>query len=129
MLKLLVIDDEKDFSRIISKEYVPMGCEVYIAETGEEGLKKFAEVRPDIVIVDNKLPDIAGVDVVKKIRADGNDVLLFMVTVDREEHVLEAIRPYQVDKYMKKPFKLLELKDSLIGLMGEAIKRKKELGA
>ena len=89
MIKILVIDDEKptlSMFRLFLKAY---GYDVYIAEDGEEGLKIFNEIKPEIVFTDLKMPGIDGLEVLEKIRASNikSEVIIITGHGDMEKAV------------------------------------------
>jgi DNA-binding response OmpR family regulator len=125
MIRILVIDDEPAFTDLIYKYFSAMGCAVEVAGTGELGLDKVAETGPDILIVDNRMPGIDGIEVVRRLRIAKQDVFIVMVTIDKEDDVRAALYPYTVDRYLKKPFQFSELNDMLIEMIAAAKDRKK----
>ncbi len=62
--KILIIDDEVDFCLIMKSYFMKRGHEVFAAHTLKEGFAIFKEVRPDILFLDNNLPDGNGWDAV-----------------------------------------------------------------
>ena len=58
--KILVIDDEKDFGFLMKSYFSPKNYDVYIAHTLEEGMKMLDEENPDVIFLDNNLPDGLG---------------------------------------------------------------------
>jgi DNA-binding NtrC family response regulator len=58
--KILIIDDEKDFGFLMKSFFTPKNYDVHIAYTLEDGMKKLEEERPDIIFLDNNLPDGLG---------------------------------------------------------------------
>jgi DNA-binding NtrC family response regulator len=62
--KILIIDDEVDFCLIMKGYFMKRGHDVSIAHTLKEGLALFKEVRPEILFIDNNLPDGNGWDAV-----------------------------------------------------------------
>ena len=125
MIRILVIDDEPAFSDLIFKYFSAMGCAVVVAATGELGLEKFTTTAPDILIVDNRMPGMDGIEVVRRLRSAKQDVFIVMVTIDKEDDVRAALYPYSVDRYLKKPFQFSELNDTLIEMIAAARNRKK----
>jgi DNA-binding response OmpR family regulator len=55
--KVLVIDDEVDFGILMKRFFQPKKYEVYIAHTIAEGMKLLEDVKPDVIFLDNQLPD------------------------------------------------------------------------
>jgi two-component system OmpR family response regulator len=125
MIRILVIDDEPAFSDLILKYFSAMGCAVEAAATGEQGLQRLIETSPDILIVDNRLPGIDGIEVVRRLRAAKQDVFIVMVTIDKEDDVRAALYPFTVDRFLKKPFQFSVLNDTLIEMITAAKDRKK----
>lgn len=68
MLKILVVDDDEHWRRIMQEELGDEGYEVIIAEHGQKGLDLFKEKKPDLVTLDILLPDIDGIRVLKEMK-------------------------------------------------------------
>ena len=58
--KILVIDDEKDFGFLMKSFFAPKNYEVYLAYTLEDGMRMLEEQQPDVIFLDNNLPDGLG---------------------------------------------------------------------
>ena len=67
---ILVIDDDPDFLRIITRSLIQWKYEVLTASKGEEGLRLAAEQRPDLILLDIHLPTLSGHDVCRRLKAD-----------------------------------------------------------
>jgi two-component system, NtrC family, nitrogen regulation response regulator NtrX len=68
--KILIVDDEKNIRTTLSRALDLEGFEVCTADTGEEALRRMVLDKPDIVLLDLKLPDISGLDVLKRMNID-----------------------------------------------------------
>src|SRR3954467_8803170 len=91
---------------------------VEIAHTGAEGLERVADVRPDVILLDLRLPDQSGLDVLKQLRQIDARIPVVLVTVVRSaDSAIEAMRHGAYD-YLLKPLDLQKL-DRVIG---EALK-------
>jgi two-component system, sensor histidine kinase and response regulator len=124
VLKVLVIDDEPGIrsgvSRILSNFHVtyPFMDEDYtfeVSETasGEEGIEMLEKNRPDIILLDNKLPGIQGVEVLDYIRKKSYDIVVAMITSYASLDVaIRATRDGATD-FIPKPFTPQELKSSI----------------
>ena len=124
VLKVLVIDDEPGIrsgvSRILNNFRVtyPFMDEDYTYEvteaaTGEEGIKIIDSDKPDILLLDNKLPGMQGVDVLDYIRQKRYDIIVAMITSYASLDVaIRATRDGATD-FIPKPFTPQELKSSI----------------
>src|SRR5512133_1888970 len=124
VLKVLVIDDEPGIrsgvSRILNSFHVtyPFMDEDYTfhvteAATGEEGIEILEHERHDILLLDNKLPGIQGVDVLEYIRKRNYDIVVAMITSSASLDVaIRATRDGAID-FIPKPFTPQELKSSI----------------
>ena len=124
VLKVLVIDDEPGIrsgvSRILNNFHVtyPFMDEDYTFEvseaaTGEEGIEILEREMPDILLLDNKLPGIQGVEVLEYIRKRNYDIVVAMITSYASLDVaIRATRDGAID-FIPKPFTPQELKSSI----------------
>lgn len=108
-LKILVIDDEKLIRWSFEKKLGAKEHTIYTAETGEEGLKLYYNYFPDLVFVDNHLPDMMGLDIVSKIKAISDEtVIVFMTAYETVDTAVEAMKKGAFD-YVSKPFSFDEI--------------------
>lgn len=68
--KILIVDDESGIVRLLKKKLQGDGRDVLSAHNGEIGFTKALEEKPDLILLDIMLPDIGGVDVVRRIQKD-----------------------------------------------------------
>ena len=66
-MKILIIDDAPEMLKAFRDILEAHGCEVQAAENGEEGLARYAEMKPDIVLMDIFMPKLDGISATKKI--------------------------------------------------------------
>ena len=67
---ILIIDDTADFREIFSTKLTTVGYRVETAADGREGLKKISELKPDLVLLDVKMPGMGGEEMLAALRAD-----------------------------------------------------------
>lgn len=77
---VLIIDDEVDLCQLVKKYLNKKGYTVYMAHTLTEGLKKVSTLKPDILILDNKLPDGSGWNEVENINARFPDMPITLIS-------------------------------------------------
>jgi len=109
--KVLVVDDEPNILELLDYNLRKDGFDVILAETGEAALELFVSEKPDIVLLDQMLPGIDGLAVLKKIRKmyDLGDVPVIIVTAKSEEVDKIVGLDLGADDYITKPFSVREL--------------------
>lgn len=105
---VLVIDDEPQMQRLLQRTLENGGYRYYGAETGEMGIVEITQRKPDAVVLDLGLPDMDGVQVLKKIR-EWNKVPVLVLSVRSDEKQKVAALDEGADDYVTKPFGQEEL--------------------
>src|SRR5262249_42840458 len=115
MANLLLIDDDPDLLPDQMKQVFPAPAHrVEIAHTAAQGLERVAEVRPDVILLDLRLPDQSGLEVLKQLRQIDARIPVVLVTVARSaDSAIEAMRQGAYD-YLLKPLDL-QILDRVIG--------------
>ncbi|MEY3704896.1 MAG: hypothetical protein RLY29_268, partial [Actinomycetota bacterium] len=104
--RVLVVDDEKSISELITTSLRFVGFEVKTAATGAEALRIAEEFKPHALILDVMLPDLDGFEVCRQLRASGQDVgVLFLTARDSTEDTIKGLT-LGGDDYVTKPFSL-----------------------
>jgi len=109
MPRILIIEDEKSIQRMIAYDLKQLGYEVEGAMDGFEGYKKASTFHYDVILLDLMLPNMNGMDICKKLRDEGNDSYIIMLTAVDDE--FNKIQGFDVgaDDYVTKPFSPREL--------------------
>ena len=116
-VKVLVVDDEDTLSELLSMALRYEGWEVRTAATGTAAVREARDFRPDAVVLDMMLPDIDGLEVLRRLRADRLDVpVLFLTARDAVEDRVAGLTAGG-DDYVTKPFSLEEVIARVRGLM------------
>lgn len=106
---ILVVDDDDVFRRVLAGELERLDMHVASADSGEAALRRISEVEPDVVLLDLRLPDMSGLDVLRAIRERSPATDVIMLTGHGSIDVaIEAIRLGAFD-YVAKPCPLDEL--------------------
>jgi two-component system response regulator AtoC len=109
MKSILIIDDDPLIRKTLSSHLSRQNFEVYLAEEGEEGLAQYAESVPDLVILDIRLPDIDGLEVLRSIKErNKNACVVIMTAYDDMKTTVEAIKSGAYE-YLVKPLDFVEL--------------------
>ena len=121
MPKFLIIDDQKNIRTIIRANLTESGYEVIEADNGEDGIKLAVEEKPDLIVLDIKMPGISGWDVMQtlkktpQLRAIPVIVMTAFITEVEEARANEA----GASGFLGKPFDV----DELLTKVGEALGR------
>ena len=107
--KLLIVEDEKNISYIISENAKIEGYECDVSYDGEEGLKKALTNAYDLIILDLMLPKIEGFDICKRIRKEKIRTPVIMLTAREKEADKIMGLELGADDYITKPFSVKEL--------------------
>jgi diguanylate cyclase (GGDEF)-like protein len=121
--KVLIVDDAPDTLDIIQKLLSFEGYEVILAATGEEGVKKVEEEKPDVVLMDISLPGIDGTEALKRIRTINPIQSVIMLTAFATvENAIQALKEGASD-FVKKPFE----NEHLIHIVNQALEKSRTL--
>jgi DNA-binding NtrC family response regulator len=108
-IRVLITEDEKLIRWSLRQKFQAQGYEVDEAETGTEGLRALDGGIYDLVMLDYKLPDMTGLDVLRALREEDSDVVVIMITAySTVENAVDAIKLGAYD-YITKPFDMDEL--------------------
>ncbi len=113
--RILVVEDERDVSKVIAINLKLEGMEVVVAFDGPSALEKIKESKPDCVVLDVMLPQISGWDILKYIKANPStaDIPVVMVTANvAEKDQLRGLGAGAV-KYITKPFSPITLTETI----------------
>ena len=106
--RILVLDDEPQITRVLRASLSSQGFDVRTANDPEEGLRLFAEWKPDLVITDLIMPGLSGVEVCRTIRSTSSTPVIVLSVRDHERSKIEAL-DCGADDYITKPFSIQEL--------------------
>lgn len=107
--KILVIEDEKKIARIITMELEYEGYEVHAEHAGEQGLEKVLAGKWDLVLLDVMLPEISGLEILRRIRNTSVNVPVILLTA--RDSIPDKVTGLDLgaNDYMTKPFQIEEL--------------------
>jgi len=106
---VLVVDDEPAIADVVSRYLERAGYETVVAGTGQHALGRAEELRPDVVVLDLMLPDINGLEVMRRLRRDDRRGAIILLTARGEESDRIAGLHLGADDYVVKPFSPAEL--------------------
>jgi DNA-binding response OmpR family regulator len=116
-VRVLVVEDDEEIAQVLQRSLRLEGYEVKLAADGVEGLEEAHIFLPDLIVLDLGLPRLDGVDVARRLRADGDEVPILMLTArDALESRVEGL-DVGADDYLVKPFERQELLARLRALL------------
>ncbi len=119
--KILIVDDEPFNLDLLEQELSERGYAIERANNGTEALAKADSSQPDLILLDYMMPDMNGVEVLKEIRASGNDVPVVMITAyGTIERAVQAMKEGAYD-FIPKPFE----PDHLALIVQKALERER----
>ena len=117
-IHVLVVEDEPTLARIIKDALEANDFKVSLAADGVAGLEAFTQVTPNILVADIMMPQLSGLDMVRKIReTDRHTPILFLTAKSTVDDVVEGFHAGGND-YLKKPFGMKELMVRITALLG-----------
>jgi two-component system, chemotaxis family, chemotaxis protein CheY len=114
MKRILIIEDCKFTTSTLKEILKREGYNVVgQATTGAEGIEMAYELEPDVVTIDNMLPDMTGIDVVKELQKEIENCKIVMISSLTDDNIIKEALKNGASKYLVKPFTASQLKESL----------------
>lgn len=113
MKRILVVDDEKNIRALFREELEEAGYEVETAGSGTEALAKVKASPPDLMVLDIRMEDMTGLEVLEQVRRDHADLPVIMCTAVRGLQDDFTVWDSKVSDYITKPVDLDDLKEKI----------------
>lgn len=129
MKKILIVDDEKDITLVLKEFFVSKGYEVLAAFNGREAMDFLNQPGIDLILLDMNMPDISGIEILKKVKSADKDAKVIVLTGFSDEYRLEAEK-IGCDAFLTKPFSvktLIAVAESVLAGKGEDRKKVADL--
>ncbi len=110
--KILIVEDDLDVADMLNAYFRVQGYEVFTVNWGEDGVRAAMTARPDLIILDIRLPDIDGYEVARRLRSDRktNAIPIIFLTEKRDRSDRLQGLELGADDYITKPFDVQELR-------------------
>jgi DNA-binding response OmpR family regulator len=112
-IKLLLVDDEEGFVSTLAERLRIRNFETRIATNGEAALSEIQKERPDIVLLDLKMPGMDGLEVLEKIKAEDSTIEVIMLTGQGDIQSCEEVLKTGASDYIVKPIDIGNLMNKL----------------
>ena len=118
--RILITDDEPDIVKVVKFRLIKMGYEVTIATNGKEGLEMARLTKPDLVLLDFRMPFLNGDEVCKEIKKDESikHIPVILMTASIQNALEEDVLKMGADDFILKPFEPEELLKKINKLIG-----------
>ena len=128
--RVLVVDDDKLTLRLSVHVFQRGGYEVFVASNGAEALEKVGDIMPDVVVLDVMMPDMSGLQVCKKLRANPNTSWLPIIMLSAKGHVDDKLSGFEAgaDDYVQKPIAPKELLARVGALVHRSKRAQRQVG-
>ena len=127
MDNILVVDDERNIRTLCARVLAGDQIEVQGVGTGKEGLQMADEVSPDLVLLDLRLPDMDGIDVLRALKARHAETAVIIITgFGQIQSAVEAMKAGATD-YLEKPFEHLDKLKLAVARSLEEVRARREI--
>jgi len=109
MPKLLIVDDEMDIREFARNFFKKRGIDVFTASGGGDAAEIIDGEKPDLILLDVRMEEITGVELLRDIREKGNDTKVIMVSGVEDDTVIDEARALGILGFIHKPLVLDEL--------------------
>jgi DNA-binding response OmpR family regulator len=116
--KLLVVDDESGILDEIKSFFEEEGFQVFVADSGEQGIQVLKREKPDVLLLDMKLPDMSGLLVLKVAKESSPLTKVIVNTGYVDQALIDQAEELGRDVFLQKPFDLALLKREIEQLLG-----------
>ena len=125
-MRVLLIDDEPFYFKLLKKTLVEAEYNLEYAKSGNEGLTKIPSFDPEMLIVDLKLPEMDGFEILERLRRDPKFSYIPVIVITSRAELSEKLRAFELgaDDYLVKPFQPEELvaRMGILARRGRAIR-------
>ena len=115
--KILIVDDEAGIVQEIREFLEEEGYEVRTADSAKAGIKLIEEIHPDVVLIDVKLPDASGNEVLRACKEKSPKTKTIMVTGYVDQNVMDEAELIGRDTFLQKPFNLEKILEEINRLL------------
>lgn len=113
MFRLLIIDDDLSICDFLKSFFCQKGYKVFTANDGEQAVSVAKGERPDIILLDIKMPGSSGIEILQEIKKIDKNIKVIMMSAVDEQVVIELTAKYGAVDYITKPFSLEQLEQDV----------------
>lgn len=114
---ILIVDDQPGIRMLLEEVFSKEGFETLSASNGREALDIFEELRPELVLLDMKIPGMDGIEILKRMKQECEGVQVVMMTAYGELNLIEEAKTCGAVRHFTKPFDVFELRETVKKLL------------
>ena len=119
MKKILIVDDETGIVEEVKAYFEEVGYRVETADSGKDGLRILRRMKPDLVILDIKLPDMNGLEILRASKESMPQTKVIVMTGYVDQNLIDEAERLGRDAFLPKPFDLAHLEDEVDHLLSD----------
>ncbi len=112
--KVLIFDDETSILEVINIVLMDIGYEVEVSETADDIIKKVTDFQPDVIIMDNWIPVIGGVEATKLLKSHPDYKSIPVIYITANNDIAHLATEAMADDYVPKPFDIDDLEAKVL---------------
>lgn len=117
MATLVIVDDEPGIVEEVKAFFEEEGHRVYSADSGEDGIRLVEKIKPDLIMLDMKLPDISGIRVLEAAKKSSPKSKTIVITGYVDQTLIDEAEKLGRDSFLQKPFNFETLKEEVDRLL------------
>jgi len=118
--KILIVEDEKSLLSALQEQFTNEGFSVVTALDGEEGLIVAEKEKPDLILLDIKMPKMDGITMAQKIKESGTNMpIIFLSNLDDIKHISDAVGVNKSDYLVKSDWELEDIVKKVKARLGQ----------
>lgn len=125
-MKVLFVEDDEEAREELADVLKRHAGKVTVAENGSKGLERYEEFEPDLIIADLYMPEMDGVEMIKRLRQRGSKAAVIVVSAVGEVDTILSAIDVGIDKYILKPVNLQELLEAMSQLAQTIYEKRKQ---
>jgi CheY-like chemotaxis protein len=118
---ILIVDDQLAIRMMLSELFFSLSMQVYEANNGRTALELFEKHKVHCVLLDLRMPDTDGIDVLREIRKLSAEVPVILITAYADPEKMEDAESLGISKCFTKPFDIIELKEEVVRLQAQYV--------
>lgn len=117
MNKILIVDDQPGIRVLLQEVLKKEGYDIQTAGSGVEAVSLLEAEHFDALLTDMKLPGMSGVDILQRVQAKAEQMVIMMMTAYGEMELIEQAKSLGAKHFFTKPFNIIEVRETINNLM------------